>query len=110
MLDKALEHQLKHLPTGALVVVIDDGSSKPVTVPAGVRLIRCDMSRGIVASKNASLEALIDASSGMMKHGLLLVVGNRITSALNKGKRSFLSHQPGYKNVSYLLINMGYTM
>ncbi|WP_338505600.1 glycosyltransferase family 2 protein [Erwinia aphidicola] len=61
VLDKALEHQLRYLPPGALVVVIDDGSSKPVTVPDYVRLIRCDMSRGIVASKNASLEALVDA-------------------------------------------------
>lgn len=61
VLDKALEHQLRYLPPGALVVVIDDGSSNPVSVPDGVRLIRCDMSRGIVASKNASIEALIDA-------------------------------------------------
>lgn len=61
VLDKALEHQLRYLPPGALVVVIDDGSSKPVTVPDGVLLNRCEMSRGIVASKNASLEALIDA-------------------------------------------------
>ncbi|QGY29064.1 glycosyltransferase family 2 protein [Pantoea cypripedii] len=58
---RALEHQLKYLPAGALVVVIDDGSAKPVTVPEGVTLIRRDTSRGIVASKNASLEALMDA-------------------------------------------------
>lgn len=75
VLDKALEHQLRYLPPGALVVVIDDGSAKPVSVPDGVRLIRCDMSRGIVASKNASLEALIDAGCehlfyGTMTHGL----------------------------------------
>lgn len=61
VLSRALDHHLKHLPAGALVVVIDDGSSKPVSVPDGVRLIRCDMSRGIVAAKNSSLEALIDA-------------------------------------------------
>lgn len=61
VLDKALEHHLMFLPVGALMVVIDDGSSKLVTVPKGVRLIRCEASRGIVASKNASLEALIDA-------------------------------------------------
>lgn len=61
VLDNALAHHLRYLPPGALVVVIDDGSSKPVTVPDGVSLTRCDMSRGIVASKNASLEALIDA-------------------------------------------------
>ncbi|WP_288500920.1 glycosyltransferase family 2 protein [uncultured Erwinia sp.] len=61
VLDKALEHQLRYLPAGALVVVIDDGSSKPVTVPDGVKLIRSETSRGIVAAKNASIEALIDA-------------------------------------------------
>jgi len=61
VLSRALDHQMKYLPAGALVVVIDDGSSKPVTVPDGVQLIRCDMSRGIVAAKNSSLEALIDA-------------------------------------------------
>jgi len=61
VLARAIEHQLKYLPAGALVVVVDDGSSVPVAVPDGVKLIRSDMSRGIVASKNASLEALIDA-------------------------------------------------
>lgn len=61
VLSRSLNHHLKYLPAGALVVVIDDGSPNPVVVPDGVRLIRCDMSRGIVAAKNASLEALIDA-------------------------------------------------
>ncbi|MEW5290303.1 glycosyltransferase family 2 protein [Erwinia papayae] len=61
VLSRALDHQLKHLPAGAVVVVIDDGSTKPVTVPDGVKLIRSETSRGIVASKNLSLEALIDA-------------------------------------------------
>ncbi|EJL90230.1 glycosyltransferase family 2 protein [Pantoea sp. GM01] len=61
VLSRAIEHHLKYLPSGALVVVVDDGSSKPVTVPDGVKLIRCNMSRGIVAAKNFSLEALINA-------------------------------------------------
>jgi len=61
VISRALDHHLKHLPAGALVVVIDDGSSKPVSVPDGVRLIRFHMSRGIVAAKNSSIEALIDA-------------------------------------------------
>lgn len=61
VLDKALEHQVKHLPVGALVVVIDDGSLSPVNTPDGVTVIRHDVSLGIVASKNRSLEALIDA-------------------------------------------------
>ncbi|WP_286876828.1 MULTISPECIES: glycosyltransferase family 2 protein [Pantoea] len=61
VLQQALEHHLKHLPAGAQVIVIDDGSAIPVTVPDGVMVIRCEDSRGIVAAKNASLEALIDA-------------------------------------------------
>jgi len=61
VLSSTLEHQLKFLPAGALLVVIDDGSSKPVTAPVGVRVIRHETSHGIVAAKNASLEALIDA-------------------------------------------------
>lgn len=61
VLSRALDHHLKFLPAGALVVVIDDGSAKPVTVPEGVRVIRHDVSRGIVAAKNSSLEALINA-------------------------------------------------
>ena len=61
VLSRALEYQLKFLPAGALVVVIDDGSSKSVKVPEGVRVIRHDVSHGIVAAKNASLQALIDA-------------------------------------------------
>lgn len=61
VLARAIEHQLKYLPAGALVVVVDDGSSNPVSVPDGVKSIRSDMSRGIVAAKNASLEALINA-------------------------------------------------
>ncbi|EFM20576.1 glycosyltransferase family 2 protein [Pantoea sp. aB] len=61
VLSRAIEHQMKFLPAGALVVVIDDGSAKPVAEPEGVRVIRHEASRGIVAAKNASLEALIDA-------------------------------------------------
>ncbi|MGC0845370.1 glycosyltransferase family 2 protein [Pantoea agglomerans] len=61
VISRALDHQMKFLPAGALVVVVDDGSAKPVTAPEGVRVIRHDVSRGIVAAKNASLEALIDA-------------------------------------------------
>ncbi len=61
VLSQALEHQLRHLPAGALVVVVDDGSQPPAVVPASVNLIRHDKSLGIVASKNASLAALMDA-------------------------------------------------
>lgn len=61
ILSRAIEQHMKHLPTGALVVIIDDGSVPAAVAPEGFKLIRHEMSRGIVASKNASLEALIDA-------------------------------------------------
>ena len=58
---RAIAHHQQYLPPGALVVVIDDGS-KPVTlVQNGVQLLRHETSLGIVASKNASLTALMDA-------------------------------------------------
>lgn len=61
VLKRAIEQHMKHLPSGALVVVIDDGSSPAAIVPDGVKLVRHEQSRGIVASKNASLTALVDA-------------------------------------------------
>ncbi|WP_275166296.1 glycosyltransferase family 2 protein [Citrobacter koseri] len=61
VLKRALEQQMKHLPAGALVVVVDDGSKPAAVVPAGVQLVRQETSLGIVASKNASLSALMDA-------------------------------------------------
>lgn len=61
VLKRAIEKHMKHLPSGALVVVIDDGSSPAAVVPANVKLFRHDQSCGIVASKNASLTALVDA-------------------------------------------------
>lgn len=61
VLKRAIEQHVKHLPSGALVVVIDDGSSPAAIVPDGVKLVRHKQSRGIVASKNASLTALVDA-------------------------------------------------
>ncbi|MBJ8871012.1 glycosyltransferase family 2 protein [Citrobacter braakii] len=61
VLKRAIEQHTKHLPTGALVVVIDDGSNPAAVVPANVKLVRHDKSCGIVASKNASLTALVDA-------------------------------------------------
>ncbi|NTZ33116.1 glycosyltransferase family 2 protein [Citrobacter freundii] len=61
VLKRAIEQHMKHLPSGALVVVIDDGSKPPAVVPANVKLVRHDQSCGIVASKNASLTALVDA-------------------------------------------------
>ena len=61
VLKRTLEQHMKHLPAGALMVVIDDGSRPAAVVPHGVQLLRHETSLGIVASKNASLTALMDA-------------------------------------------------
>ncbi|EPM7086512.1 glycosyltransferase family 2 protein [Enterobacter hormaechei subsp. xiangfangensis] len=61
VLKRAIEQHTKHLPVGALVVVIDDGSKPAAVVSDGVQLRRHETSLGIVASKNASLTALMDA-------------------------------------------------
>ena len=61
VLKRAIEQHMKYLPSGALVVVIDDGSKPAAVVPDGVQLLRHETSLGIVASKNASLSALMDA-------------------------------------------------
>lgn len=61
VLKRAIEQHTKHLPVGALVVVVDDGSKPAAVVPDCVQLLRHETSIGIVASKNASLSALIDA-------------------------------------------------
>ena len=61
VLKRAFEQHMNYLPAGALVVVIDDGSKPAAVVPDGVQLLRHETSLGIVASKNASLTALIDA-------------------------------------------------
>lgn len=64
VLKRAIEQHVKHLPAGALVVVIDDGSKPAAVVPDGVQLLRHETSLGIVASKNASLTALVDHADG----------------------------------------------
>lgn len=61
VLKRAIDQHMKHLPAGALVVVVDDGSSPGAVVPSGVQLLRHDKSLGIVASKNASLSVLMEA-------------------------------------------------
>ncbi|WP_376779411.1 glycosyltransferase family 2 protein, partial [Atlantibacter hermannii] len=61
VLKKAIEQHKKHLPAGALVVVIDDGSKPAAVVSDDVQLLHHETSLGIVASKNASLAALMDA-------------------------------------------------
>ncbi|HDW3275911.1 TPA: glycosyltransferase family 2 protein [Enterobacter asburiae] len=61
VLKRAIEQHMKHLPSGALVVVVDDGSKPAAVVPDNVKLLRHEQSCGIVASKNASLTALVEA-------------------------------------------------
>lgn len=61
VLKRAIEQHMKHLPSGALVVVVDDGSKPAAVVPENVKFVCHEQSRGIVASKNASLTALVDA-------------------------------------------------
>lgn len=85
VLKRAIEQHMKHLPAGALVVVVDDGSKPPAVVPDGVQLLRHETSLGIVASKNASLSALMDAgcehlSCGTTMPGRLLMTGTCLTS------------------------------
>ncbi|MGA4661494.1 glycosyltransferase family 2 protein [Citrobacter braakii] len=60
VLKRAIEQHQKHLPAGALLVVVDDGSKPAAIAPDGVQLLRHETSLGIVASKNASLSALMD--------------------------------------------------
>lgn len=61
VLARAISQHMKHLPLGSLVVVVDDGSAPAAVVPDGVKLVRHEKSLGIVAAKNASLEALMSA-------------------------------------------------
>ena len=66
---------MKHLPAGSLVVVVDDGSKPASVVPDVVKLLRHETSLGIVASKNASLSALMDAGC---EHLFLWAFGGRV--------------------------------
>ncbi|AHF77904.1 Gp99, glycosyl transferase [Sodalis praecaptivus] len=61
VLKRAIEQHQKHFPLGAMMVVMDDGSNPQAEAPEGIKLIRNEISLGIVASKNASLEALMGA-------------------------------------------------
>ncbi|MBY6254283.1 glycosyltransferase family 2 protein [Citrobacter werkmanii] len=61
ILKRTVEQHMQHLPPGALVVVVDDGSKPAAVVPDGVQLLRHETSLGIVAAKNASMTALIEA-------------------------------------------------
>lgn len=60
VLKNTLEKIVEHTP-GAYIVVVDDASKKPVTVPEGVDLVRLDENRGVAGAKNACLAALMKA-------------------------------------------------
>lgn len=56
VLARALEQHQKHLPPGAVVVIVDDGSAPAAVAPEYARLIRHEQSQGIVASKTPALK------------------------------------------------------
>ena len=59
VLAKTLEKIIEFTP-GAYIVVIDDASPEPATVPEGIHLIRNEKNSGIAVSKNKGIEALMD--------------------------------------------------
>lgn len=59
VLARSVEQQLKYLPAGAMVVVVDDGSTDPAKVPDDVTLIRHDTPQGIIYAKNRCIEHLM---------------------------------------------------
>lgn len=58
-LTKAIEQHKKHLPPGATIIVVDDGSKTPVELE-DVTVIRHNESKGIAASKNRCIAELYD--------------------------------------------------
>lgn len=56
MLDKSLEAWEKHLPAGAVLAVIDDGSEPPA-----IGATHRQANSGVAATKNAGIAALMDA-------------------------------------------------
>ncbi len=70
VLNRAIEQHNKHLPAGALVVVIDDGSKPVAVVPDCVQLLRHETSLGIVASKKwACMPAMLGLITGVVSAG-----------------------------------------
>ncbi|MFN8050905.1 MAG: glycosyltransferase family 2 protein [Acidimicrobiales bacterium] len=51
-LERAVESALGSTGVDVRVVVVDNGSDEPVTVPAGVALVRNDENRGVAAARN----------------------------------------------------------
>ena len=61
ILKKALTEQQRFLPAGALLCVVDDGSTPPAKIPTGVYCVRHPQAKGIPAAKNAGIQALMEA-------------------------------------------------
>lgn len=60
VVEKTLSKIIEFTPE-AYIVVVDDASPEPVTVPEGVHLIRNEKNSGIAVTKNKGIEALMDA-------------------------------------------------
>ena len=56
----AVRSILSTVPNGTPVVVVDDGSTEPVSLEGNVKVIRHDTPRGIPAAKNRCIEELMD--------------------------------------------------
>ncbi|GMA26182.1 hypothetical protein GCM10025864_39410 [Luteimicrobium album] len=61
LLPKALDAWMEHSPDDLVIVVVDDASDEPVSVPDGVTLIRTGTNVGVAAAKNLGIRALMDA-------------------------------------------------
>jgi len=61
MLQRTIQEMEGKLPEGSVLVVVDDGSPKPVTVPEGWVLHRFGVNRGTPAAKNKCIELLYEA-------------------------------------------------
>ncbi|HCC00042.1 MAG TPA: hypothetical protein DEP42_02280 [Ruminococcaceae bacterium] len=62
LLKKALAEQQRFLPPGAVLCVIDDGSTPPAVVPKGVQLVRHEKAKGVPGAKNAGIRVLMAAN------------------------------------------------
>jgi len=58
---ESVEHWQKHLPTGAVLAIVDDGSDEPLQPIDGARIVRHETPQGVGAAKNACIAALMDA-------------------------------------------------
>ncbi len=61
ILARSLRTWMQHLPENAVLVVVDDHSDAPATVPDGVTLVRARERLGIARAKNLAITTLMDA-------------------------------------------------